>query len=134
MASTVKNLSPNNDSHFYADESSGTIVSEESMQDNFYKEAAKEVLRDAATQVQSQITHDQQDIFPKAPGNSDDQAPSSVSSQADVGSSDLTPEPASEPAPEPVPEPVPEDDFDDLGLGKDVVELHRSIWRGNFDA
>ena len=86
MASGVKNLgSSKKDSHFYAEESSGKIVSEETMQDNFYKEAAKEVLRDAA--VQTQHSQHEQAAAHQAPTEAAHQAPTEAAHQAPTESS-----------------------------------------------
>jgi len=85
MASTVKDLKPKHDSQFYTDERSGRIVSEENMQDNFYKEAAQEVLKDAAIAQQSRGSQEES-VTPS------DRAPVIMSNETDDGQSDPAPE------------------------------------------
>ena len=114
MASTVKDLKPKHDSQFYTDEKSGRIVSEENMQDNFYKEAAQEVLKDAAIAQQSQGRQEEMSV----PA---DRAPVIMSNEADDGPSD--PAPTTDSTPEPGPASQPDDSlegFDDF----DFVEAY----------
>jgi len=109
----VKHLKPNSDSQFYTDEKSGTIVSEENMQDNFYKEAAKEILRDAASESQRKTLGDHQE-------QATHRAPVTMSSQADDTTSDPEPDPSPDVTPEP-PAPTQSDDsLDDF----DFVEAY----------
>ena len=116
VASGVKNLGSNKkDSHFYADESPGKIVSEETMQDNFYKEAAKEVLKDAA--VQAQHSQHPQGAVHQAPAETVHQAPSMASVENQVVEETALSQATSDPTP-------PADDssggFDDF----DFVEAY----------
>jgi len=115
MPSTVKDLKPKHDSQFYADEKSGTIVSEENMQDNFYKEAAQEVLKDAA-QRQSQEKHDENKQVSH-------QESVTMSGQPDQTTSDPAPDSSADITPEPSPPPQTDDSsggFDDF----DFVEAY----------
>ena len=55
MASSMKNIRTKKESKFYADDSSNIQESEDQkpMEDKFYKEAAREILRDAVKERQT---------------------------------------------------------------------------------
>ena len=57
MASSMKNIRPKKESRFYTDDSSELQESErqKDMEDKFYKEAAREILRDAVREKQASV-------------------------------------------------------------------------------
>ena len=125
MASTVKNMKSMPKSYFYTDDSVKSITKHEGkMSDNFYKEAAAEVVRDAAGKkvegVQQPATLGSHMSSPEIP-----EAESEVTPESPVPeSTPASPAPASEAPQEqpahPVVEDTPDDGFDDF----DFVEAY----------
>ena len=119
MASTVKNMKSMPKSYFYTDDSVKSITKHEGkMSDNFYKEAAAEVVRDAAGKkvegVQQPATLGSHMSSPEIP-----EAESEVTPESPVPeSTPASPAPASEAPQEqpahPVVEDTPDDGFDDF--------------------
>ena len=115
MASTVKNMKSMPKSYFYTDDSVKSITKHEGkMSDNFYKEAAAEIVRDAAGKKveapQQPATLGSHVASPAAPAE-----PTASPTPEPERSPDPAPEPApSLPPEQPVVEDTPADDFDDF--------------------
>jgi len=117
MSSTVKNMRNMPKSYFYTDDSVKSITKHEGkMSDNFYKEAAAEIVRDAAGKKveapQQPVTLGSHVASPTVPSEP-------TASLAPEPEPERSPDPAPEPAPslspqQPVVEDTPDDDFDDF--------------------
>jgi len=119
MASTVKNMKSMPKSYFYTDDSVKSITKHEGkMSDNFYKEAAAEVVRDAAGKkvegVQQPATLGSHMSSPEIPEAESEVTPESPVPESTPVSPAPAPEAPQEQPAYPVVEDTPDDGFDDF--------------------